>query len=156
MNTDTSVVRVADASDAAAIARLLHDFNVEFDCETPGTEFLERRVPELLASEEIEVLLVGEGPDGLAVWRLRPSLWAEGLDAYLEELYVVPERRGNGLGRALLDTVMDRARAAGAVHLDLCTGEGDTAARGLYESAGFTNVEDGTEADRMLYYERDL
>lgn len=151
-----TTVRVADASDAGAIARLLHDFNLEFDCETPGVEFLARRVAELIESGEIEVLLGGEGPDGVAVRRLRPALWADGLDAYLEELYVVPERRGGGLGRALLNAVVERARAAGAVHLDLCTGEGDTAARGLYESAGFTNVEEGTEADRMLYYECDL
>lgn len=151
-----AVVRVADSSAARDIAQLLNDFNVEFDCETPGVAALEARVASLIADSAIEVLLIGDGPDGVAVWRARPSLWAEGLDAYLEELYVVPSLRGNGLGRSLLDAVMDRARAAGAVHLDLCTGEGDAAARGLYESAGFTNIEDGTEADRMLYYERDL
>ena len=152
----TDQARVADRSDAPDIARLLHDFNTEFDYETPEVEFIEHRVAELIEAGEIEVLLIGDGPDGLALTRLRRPWWAAGLDALLEELYVVPALRGNGLGRALLEAVMERARDAGAVHLELNTGEGDVAARGLYESAGFTNSEEGTDGDSMLYYERDL
>ena len=80
----------------------------------------------------------------------------EGLDAYLEELYVVPARRGKGSGRALLDAAIDAAREAGAEHIDLATGETDTAARGLYESAGFSNREGSADGPSMLYYERRL
>ncbi|MDQ3859173.1 MAG: GNAT family N-acetyltransferase [Actinomycetota bacterium] len=102
------------------------------------------------------VLLAGGGPDGFAELRFRPSLYTGALDAYLEELYVVPERRGRGLGRALLEAAMDNAREHGAAHIDLGTGEEDVAARSLYESAGFTNREGGPAGPRMLYYERDL
>jgi ribosomal protein S18 acetylase RimI-like enzyme len=69
---------------------------------------------------------------------------------------LVPHRRGHGLGRALLDAAMEHARKRGAAHIDLGTSEDDVAARGLYESAGFTNREGGPEGPRMLYYERDL
>lgn len=155
MGTDDAI-RVATPADAAVVARLLDEFNREFGTFSPGVAFLGRRVAELLEAGQVEVLLAGSEPAGLAVYRLRPALWADGLDAYLEELYVVPARRGAGLGRALLEAVVARAREAGAVRLDLCTAEGDTAARGLYESAGMTNVEEGTEGERMLYYERDL
>jgi len=51
---------------------------------------------------------------------------------------------------------MDAARERGAEHIDLTTGETDTAARALYESAGFTNREGGPAGPRMLYYERQL
>ena len=78
------------------------------------------------------------------------------LAAYIEDLYVVPERRGRGLGRALLEAAMDHARERGAGHIDLGTSEDDVAARALYESAGFTNLDGGDEGARMLYYERDL
>ena len=148
--------RVADRSDAPDIARLLHAFNSEYEMEVPPVEFIERRVAELIEAVEIEVLLIGDGPDGLALSRLRRPWWSAGLDSYLEELYVIPPMRGQGLGRALLEGVMERAREAGAVHIELGTGEGDVAARGLYESAGFTNIEEGTDDERMLYYERDL
>jgi ribosomal protein S18 acetylase RimI-like enzyme len=51
---------------------------------------------------------------------------------------------------------MDHARERGAGHIDLGTSEDDVAARALYESAGFTNLDGGDEGARMLYYERDL
>ncbi len=88
----------------------------------------ERAAP-LIESGELTVLLAGEGPDGFAQLRLRPSLFTGALDAYLEELYVVPERRGRGLGRALLETAMDHARERGATHIDLNTSEGDESAQ---------------------------
>lgn len=72
------------------------------------------------------------------------------------ELYVTPERRGRGIGRALLEAAMQHARQRGAVHIELGTSESDIAARALYENAGFTNHEDGPDGPRMLCYERDL
>jgi ribosomal protein S18 acetylase RimI-like enzyme len=149
-------VRRADTADAAEVARLLHDFNTEFDEPTPGVEALSERTRRLMAEGEITVLLGGERPDGIAVLRLRPALWAEGLDAYLEELYVAPERRGQGIGRALLEATMDAAREAGAVRIDLGTSVDDSAAIGLYESCGFSNREGEPDGPQMLVYERDL
>ena len=102
------------------------------------------------------VPFAGEGPDGFAELRFRPSLYTGALDAYLEELYVIPEQRGHGLGRALLESAMEEARKRGAARIDLGTSESDVAARALYESAGFTNREGGPDGPRMLYYERDL
>jgi ribosomal protein S18 acetylase RimI-like enzyme len=51
---------------------------------------------------------------------------------------------------------MEAARERGAAHIDVGTSEDDTAARALYESAGFTNREGGPDGPRMLHYERDL
>jgi ribosomal protein S18 acetylase RimI-like enzyme len=149
-------VRRATPGDAADVARLLHDFNTEFDEPTPTVEVLTERVRELLAGGLIVVLLAGDGPHGLAQFRFLRSVWSEGLDLYLEELYVVPERRGEGIGRVLLEATMATGREAGATHIDLNTGETDTAARALYESVGFTNREGGEGGPSMLYYERDL
>ncbi len=68
----------------------------------------------------------------------------------------MPERRGRGLGRALLEAALQHARERGAVHIDLGTSEDDVAARALYESVGFTNREGGADGRRMLYDEREL
>jgi ribosomal protein S18 acetylase RimI-like enzyme len=147
-------IRRAEPGDAPTVARLLHDFNAEFGDETPGVAALTERTRPLIASGEIVVFLAGEA-DGLSLWRLRTSPWTGRPEAYLQELYVVPARRGGGIGRALLEATMDAARAAGATGIDLNTGETDTAARALYESAGFTNLE-GPGGPRMLFYEREL
>ncbi len=149
-------IRLAGADDAPAFGRLLHAFNVEFGEATPDAETIAERAAPLIESGEVTVLFAGEGPYGFAELRFRPSLYTGALDAHLEELYVVPDRRGQGLGRALLEAAMEQARGRGAAHIDLGTGETDVAARALYESAGFTNREGGPEGPRMLYYERDL
>ena len=154
--TTAASVRRAEIADAPDVARLLHDFNTEFSEPTPGVAALTERTRQLIADGAITVLLGGKRPDGIAVLRFRPSLWTETLDAYLEELYVAPVVRGRGLGRALLEAAMDVARAQGAAHIDLGTSVDDTAARALYESAGFTNREGGPEGPLMLFYEREL
>ena len=151
-----SSIRRAQPADAEDLARLLHDFNTEFGEPTPPVGVLAERAARMIAAGEIIVLVAGDGPDGLALFSLRPSLWSDGLDAYLQELYVVPERRGGGLGRALLEATFTVARDAGATHIDLNTSDDDTAAIGLYESSGFTNREGRPDGPAMRYYERDL
>jgi GNAT superfamily N-acetyltransferase len=154
--TPSSEIRRAGVADAGEVARLLHDFNSEYEDFTPGVPALTERLGELLAKNEIVALLAGDPPLGFALLRLRPSLWAKAEDAYLEELYVVPAQRRKGIGRALLNAAMNAARLAGANHFELTTGETDTEARALYESSGFTNREGGPDGPRMLYYELDL
>ena len=149
-------VRRAQAADAPAIGRLLHDFNTEFDDVTPGPSALADRIRALLDAGEATILLGGTGPDGLAVLRFRPSIWTPALECYLAELYVAPDRRGRGLGRALLSAAIAVARDEGADHIDLGTSEDDVAARNLYESCAFTNREGGPDGPIMYVYERDL
>ncbi|MDP9188247.1 MAG: GNAT family N-acetyltransferase [Actinomycetota bacterium] len=149
-------VRRAEIADAEAIGRLLHDFNTEFDEPTRAPGALAERVRQLLASGETKVLLGGAGPSGLAVLRFRPSIWTQALECYLAELYVVPERRGLGLGRALMQAAIELARREGADHMDLGTSEDDVAARSLYESLGFINRESGPDGPISYFYEREL
>ena len=150
------MVRRADVSDAEAVGRLLHDFNTEFGEPTPGPQALAERVRVLLAAGDTQILIAGEGPDGLAVLRFREAIWDAALECYLAELYVVPARRGHGLGRALMEAALDAARAEGATHMDLGTSEDDVAARGLYESLGFSNREGRPDGPVNYFYEREL
>jgi ribosomal protein S18 acetylase RimI-like enzyme len=150
------MIRRAAPFDAADVARLLHDFNTEYDDPTPGPEAMAERVRFLMAEDELTVLVAGEEPAGLAVLRFRPSLWKQALDAYLEELYVVPARRGQGLGRALMLAAIDLARERGAGDMHLGTSEDDVAARRLYESLGFDNHEHGPDGPVQYFYEREL
>ncbi len=152
----SGMVRRAGPEDAADVARLLHDFNTEFEEPTPDVSTLTERAARMLGAGELTVLLVGDGPDGLAQMRFLSSIWSSAPSCYLEELYVAPGCRGRGMGRALLEAAMGTARQAGVDRIDLNTAETDTAARALYESSGFTNREGGADGPRMLYYERDL
>jgi ribosomal protein S18 acetylase RimI-like enzyme len=149
-------VRRATAADAEDLGRLLHDFNTEYDEITPGPAAIAQRIRSLLEAGDTAALLVGDGPDGLAVLRFRPSLWTAGLECYLAELYVVPSLRGQGRGRALMEATLELARERGADYIELNTGDSDIAARALYESLGFSNREGKPDGDVQYYYEREL
>lgn len=140
--------------DAPLIAQLLHDFNTEYEEETPSVPELTRHVTRMLSEEEMTVLLAPDDA-GLALLRFRPSVWTERNEAYLQELYVAPGKRGDGIGEALLEAVLETSRKANAAWIELNTAETDVAARTLYKKFGFTN-EEGPQGAAMLYYEREL
>jgi GNAT superfamily N-acetyltransferase len=66
---------------------------------------------------------------------------AAGLErAELKRMFVKPEARGRGVGRALLEALLEEARALGAAQAVLETGVRQTAALALYVRAGFTRI----------------
>jgi GNAT superfamily N-acetyltransferase len=57
-----------------------------------------------------------------------------GLEAYLMNMYTLPEWRGKGAGTAILAELLKQARQAGVKRISL---DAETKARRLYEAAGF-------------------
>ncbi len=154
--TPAPPVREASTADAPLLARMLHDFNTEFEDPSPGVEVLGERVAAFIDGDVKTYLLGGVGPDGFAQVDFVPSVWSEGPIAHLDELYVVPARRGHGVGRALMEAFLGLARERGAAGAEVVTGEDDTEARGLYESVGFRNDVEGADDARALFYELEL
>ena len=64
--------------------------------------------------------------------------------AYLFQMWVAPEARRLGVGRLLVDAVIDWARRAGARQLELEVTCGNTPAWSLYSRAGFQPVGEPT------------
>ena len=110
---------------------------------------------QLLAGDDVVVLLTGEPANGVAVLSFRPNVWYRGPVAILDELYVRPELRGHRLGSALLDAALDLVRDRGGALLEINVDGEDTDARRFYEAHGFTNTEPN-QTDPMLYYYREL
>ena len=151
-----TAVRVAGPADAADVGQMLYEFNQEYGDPSPDPTWIASRIRRLLEAGGTSVLLVGAGPDGVAVLRFRSAIWSETLECYLAELYIKPAVRGEGKGRALLTAAIDYARSQGANYMDLGTAETDAAARNLYESLGFSNREGKPDGPINYYYERDL
>lgn len=147
--------RRATPEDASTVAALLDAFNREFDTPTPGLEVLTRRLDSLLAGDEVIALLSGEPPTALALLTLRPNVWYEGPVALLDELYVVPELRGRGVGSALLEAAEAIVRKFGAEAVEINVDSDDVDARRFYEQRGYSNTDQGRD-DQMLYYFREL
>jgi ribosomal protein S18 acetylase RimI-like enzyme len=153
------MVDVLSSSDDRLLlaAQLLHDFNQEYDEPSPPPPVLADRMGPMIGTGQVVVLLARDEdqPVGVAVLRLAPSLWSDGQEAYLAELYVVPDRRGHGFGRELITEAMQAAREHGADYAFLITSEEDRLAQRLYEAAGFRRTE-GEGGPVMLAYEREL
>ena len=55
-----------------------------------------------------------------------------------------------------MEAAIDLARSEGATYMELGTSHDDVAARGLYESLGFTNREGRPDGPVMYFYEREI
>jgi len=75
----------------------------------------------------------------VAVLSLRPNVSLGAIFASIEDLYVRPEMRRRGVGRALLGAVEDLCRARGVSYVEVQT---DSQAALFYEASGYE-----TEAD---------
>jgi GNAT superfamily N-acetyltransferase len=92
------------------------------------------RDPEL---GETWLVLVGGEIAGYAVLALGFSLEYRGRDAFVDDLYLVPARRGGGLGRLAMDAVEAVARERGVVALHLEVERDNARAEALYRRLGY-------------------
>lgn len=153
--------RRATPADAALVGRLLFDFNTEFSSPTPSAAELSTRFEHLLDRDDIVVLLAdvprdqGDDAAGFAFLTLRPTPYGDGPLAQLEELYVQPTWRDQGLGTALLAAAVAEVSGRGAIEIHINVDECDHDTRRFYERHGFVNIEPGADY-RMLFYLREL
>ncbi|HEU4428249.1 MAG TPA: GNAT family N-acetyltransferase, partial [Myxococcota bacterium] len=135
---DAVEVRVAATADSAALATVVAAFRDHLKADGPSDSQIAARLPVLLGDTTIEFACAWR--DGRAVGythtRFYDSLWAAGQEALLEDLYVLPEARGLGVGRALLRHAIRRACQRGARALGLTTNEQNETAQSLYRGEG--------------------
>jgi GNAT superfamily N-acetyltransferase len=73
---------------------------------------------------------------GTALFFHKHSTWSGWNGLYLEDLYVAPEARGTGAGRALLAYVAGVAVARGCTRVEWAVTDGNAAAAGFYRGLG--------------------
>ena len=125
-----------DFTDALALARELYGLDADADPEQhrPAYEMLIGDV------DATPFVAVAEGtPAGFIVHRLRRRLNHATFEGWVSDLFVRERFRGRGIGRALLGAAVAEWRLRGGHTLELEVGYERTAARGLYEAAGFIN-----------------
>jgi GNAT superfamily N-acetyltransferase len=149
VQSEGAATRLAATEDAAVIATLLHAFNLEFCAETPGPVVLEQRLRRLLVTRPTFAVLAGSPPCSVGLVTLRPNVWTDGAVALLDELYTSPERRGRGLGSAVLTAVVDEAIRRGATEIEIEVDEPDIDAHRFYARHGFP-MRDPATGDRAF------
>jgi GNAT superfamily N-acetyltransferase len=139
MPADIHVIPVTASTAATAVMLLLAQLH-EHDIATP-LESLRAVVDRVLGDPREGFMLIahcGDQPAGIAFAAAHLSAEHGGRIGWLEELYVVPVLRSRGVGSALLDDVIVRARGRGWRALELEVVAGHERVVPLYVRNGFT------------------
>jgi ribosomal protein S18 acetylase RimI-like enzyme len=100
----------------------------------------------LIAEHAAHEAADGENPQvvGFALWFLNFSTWVGKHGIYLEDLYVRPEFRAYGHGKALLTELAAIATERGYGRLEWSVLDWNTPAHGFYRSLGAAPMDDWT------------
>jgi GNAT superfamily N-acetyltransferase len=129
----------ANRSELDLVTDLLQAQFDEHDISTSGPE-LRAAVEAVLEDERFGFFLIARQADaavGVAAISFAWTLEHGGKSAWLDELYVVPDRRGQGAGTALLRASLDEVRAQGCAAMDLEVEHDHKRAERLYQREGF-------------------
>ena len=135
-------VWLAAPEESAAVAGLLLEFRNWWGRAKPPDATFRASVDRLMRGLDAEFLLgsVGDRSEAVGVCQLRYrfSVWYGAEDCWLEDLFVGESARRSGLGAALLDAALVRARERRCARVDLDVDERNVAALALYERFGFS------------------
>jgi GNAT superfamily N-acetyltransferase len=132
-------IRFATEADAATILRFIRGL-AEYEKEPNAVEVDEPTLRQQLSSPNppFECLLAEEDgmPEGFALFFHTYSTWRGRRGIWLEDLFVLPERRRKGTGRALLHRVAAIARERNCARLEWSVLDWNAPAIRFYESRG--------------------
>jgi ribosomal protein S18 acetylase RimI-like enzyme len=153
--TSRPLVWRAEPHEAEVVGQLLISFRDHLGVTWPSDNAFLAGVDRLIEDPNTAYLLAAPDADsppaGVAQVRFRFGIWWATEDCHLEDLFVRAEARGHGLGRALLEAVIELARARGSRRVELDANEDNAAALALYRSAGF-DAQDDRYGGRNLFW----
>src|SRR5947199_8154703 len=132
-------IRPAHVEDVSVIRRLMRDL-ATYERAPDEVSATEGQLVDVLFGEKpaAEVLLAfeEESPVGFAVYFFNFSAWLGRAGLYLEDLFVKPEKRGKGCGRALLIELAKIARDRGCGRMEWAVLDWNEPAIKFYRALG--------------------
>jgi GNAT superfamily N-acetyltransferase len=140
-------IRPARVKDVPVILGLIRDL-ATYERAPDEVTATEEQLMDVLFGEwrAAEVLLAFEGdsPVGFAVYFYNFSTWLGRAGLYLEDLFVKPEKRGKGYGRALLVELAKIARDRGCGRMEWAVLDWNEPAIKFYRALGATPMDEWT------------
>ncbi|HYN75799.1 MAG TPA: GNAT family N-acetyltransferase [Candidatus Limnocylindria bacterium] len=145
MTPSVRPVRPSDVDDIDAMIRELATYERSLD-EVKGTADDLRRA--LCAQQPMLFGHVAEAPDGslvgFALWYVTYSTWEGKHGIYLEDLFIRPQHRGTGLGKALLAALAAEATSRGYPRVEWWVLDWNEPAVEFYRSLGAFGMDEWT------------
>ena len=110
------------------------EFEVDGNAQQTGLQAI-------ISNPDLGIILLARHKDkvvGMVSLLLSISTALGGRVAMLEDMVVLPEQRGLGIGSALLNAAISTARESGCLRITLLTDSDNETAHGFYEKQGFT------------------
>jgi len=139
-------IKKINLSEAHLVISVFDKYRVFYKKES-DIKLAERFIKTRLANNEsvIFVALDGEVPTGFTQLYPKYSSVSAVKNWILNDLYVEPNYRKQGIGEALIKTAMGFAKGDGATYVQLETAVDNYTAQSLYETIGFQKQEPETE-----------
>lgn len=133
------IIRHAGPGDEPAVVELIQELAVTFDYPTTIDEHYVRH---FLASPISDVLLAfdDDAAVGLLSYAMVPGLFHAADSGLIESLVITEDRRGEGIGRRLLQTAVPLLEEAGCAEISVSAGAENEAVQKLYCDVGLTEA----------------
>jgi GNAT superfamily N-acetyltransferase len=134
--------RRATPADVDLVAPLFDGYRQFYGC-SPDPDLARRFLRDRLEASESVVFVAAVEGKGVGFVQLYPTFTSIGARRawILNDLFVVPEARRRGVGRALMDAAKAFAEETGAAWLELATARDNARAQALYRSCGYKKDE---------------
>jgi ribosomal protein S18 acetylase RimI-like enzyme len=145
-------VRLAVAEDWQDFLVLVEAMYQEFEEDSPPSGRLAELFDGAVAGDSSFKLLLAVVEDelcGMLSMAIVPTTQGAGCFGYLDDVFVLKQHRGQGIGARLMREALEHARRSGCVRVELGTRWDNVHARRLYERLGFQQV-DGVRYSLML------
>jgi GNAT superfamily N-acetyltransferase len=152
-------IRVATEVDSDNLVNLIATFRDHLGLQHPNKAEILSSLERLRVENNVEFLIACIDADVAVAYtqiRYYYSLWSTGVEAQIEDLFVLPSERGRGLGSKLVQSAICRAREHGCSLIVLNTNERNTEALRLYTKIGFTAERRRWQGGRQLWLEMPL
>lgn len=156
--TDVSI-RIASTADLESLVQLASAFRDHLQQSSPSNAEFQDAIARLLQDPDTEFFLAQAAQGnalGYSQCRYRYSAWVVGYQAELEDVFVLPVARRQGVGRQLVQFAIDRAIAKGCRSIGLNTNERNVGAIALYQQLGLQAERSLWQGGRQLWLEKIL
>ena len=138
-------IRPATAADVPVILELIHDLAI-YEKEPNAVKATVPMLEAALFGAEPKVFATiaadQHGVQGFALWFLNFSTWEGVHGIYLEDLYVRPEARGSGYGKALLQQLAHTAVTRGYARVEWSVLDWNQPSIDFYRSLGAVSMDE--------------
>lgn len=140
-------IRPTSRADLPAIVTMVHEL-AEYERAAQECHLTDAQLEAALFGERPalfgHVAFIDDEPVGMALWFLNFSTWRGVHGIYLEDLFVSPDQRGSGLGKALLTALAQECVTNNYERLEWSVLNWNTPAIDFYQSLGAKPQDDWT------------